>query len=297
MPHPIFKPDLSALRISTLSDARNYRPPCVTCFEKDGHTLYHINARHTGDPNSTTYRTIAAALEIFKPHSVVIETGGWPAGPNFPAYIRQLEKEHSTPETAKNEAAYTILLARQMGINNIVNGEPTDAEVYKKLLKAGHTSQIYQCFMTLQSMTSWIKTPEASLQELPNFFKEIADDYVRSVQIPPDEQLDFATYQAWFQKNYPDRPTLMHVNTNDTAPEPAPLGTQAQQISYDIERLAREPHIIGTITAQLKKDAPVLVVYGAGHQRTEQPVFEKMLGPANVLALTKRNRKLAFIPV
>ena len=154
-----FTPDLSLLRVSSLSDAHTYPPVCVTSFEKDGCALHYINARHRRGPNSLdipTIRTIDAAMEIFKPRSVVIETGGWPTGPHFATYLAELKDRYAKDTSLDNvesEAAYTILLAQKNGVPTILNGEPTNTETYRALRAHGYTPAEYQAYHVLLSLT------------------------------------------------------------------------------------------------------------------------------------------------
>lgn len=294
----MLQPDLSLIRISTLSDAGKYPPVCVTKFVRGEYQLFYVNARHVTNADNATCQTIQSAYDLYNPKGVVIECGGNAAGPHFKGYTSFVLDRYKTPSRAKNECDFTILTALQRSLP-LANGEPTDDVVFKDLIARGYSSKEYQAYWLLRGLAQSVKRNEIGHASFDEASEQRLGYLASKHSLPREEQLSVKEYKEWFLHHYPERRDFLDISTNDTAPERPDVGTFSQRLSYDLEK-TREPHIIQTITNMLNRHKSVLVVYGGGHRETQMTVFEQMLGQGETHILApdepqpKNTTKAAF---
>lgn len=285
----MLRPDLDAIRISTLSDASSYSPVCVTRFACGVHRLFYINARHVTNADNATCRTIDQAFKEFRPKSVVVECGGGAAGPRFSDYAAQVLDRVKEPSNATTECDFSILKALRLGLP-LTNGEPTDRSIFDALLKQGYSPKEFQAFLHLRWVANTVKRQKIDTSLFERKSDEILGYVAESLSIPTKERLSYNEYQEWFSRHYPDRKGFLDVSTNDAAPDISSSATFAQKLCYEISRV-REPHIVETITQVLNRHETTLVVYGAGHRESHLPVFKKMMGPHEMHILAPEQPK------
>lgn len=242
----MLQPDLSLTRISALSAAGKSPPVCVTKFACGEYQLFYIHTDHVKNTDNPTYHTIDAAFDHYRPEGVVIERGGDAAGPQFEKYVSFILDRFKTPSSVTNECDYTILTALQKGLP-LANGEPTDDVVFEYLITTGYSSKEYQAYWHLRGIAQLVERNQIGLSSFDKIFEQRLGLLASKHSIDRKDQLSVEEYKKWFSLHYAERSTVLDVSTNDLAPERPDVGTFAQRLSYDLQRI-REPHIIQTIT-------------------------------------------------
>lgn len=243
--------------LSLLSDGKGPSQPVgITRYGKDGQSLSFINASHyddTADTSNPTARTIATAINLMSPPKALIIEGTDGLHP------------------PKGEPEYAASLARKKGIP-VIGGEPTDAEVFKKMEAKGYSTKDTMGMYMLRIMERDKYPDEAAMDKgVTKYF----ETHKAFSHVPQDQRMTAEEFKSWYKEHDHTGKPPHSIKTDDIAPKPD--GAYFQQMMAESGAI-RDRHIAQVAADAVNKYGDVAMVYGDGHQKTLAPVFEQMLG-------------------
>jgi hypothetical protein len=274
LPTPrIFDPDTSLITqwSKAAAKAAPLPAPYVAGFEAQGAQLRYIAARHNGDIDSPTLKTVKAAFDDFRPQVVIVEgvpnegaaSPGW-----YLEYARQ--KEQDGFKSGGGETAYAATLAAGSGID-FVPAEPTEGEKLTGLLARGYSAADYMGWSIAQLAATHPAINDENADEIIN--RNIAST-ARRAGIDPGG-FDATAFKAWYEDKTGTSFAVATAKSEDLSPDRN--GSALQKLTQAVDDV-REPHIVKTIAAQMEKFDRVLVVYGSAHLVKQEPALRQMLG-------------------
>ena len=279
--HPGARPDL--VDAFSAERQRTVLPqgfPVLALYETGSETLGFVAANHTVDPRSMTFRTIRFALETVRPKLVVLEGFPTALGVNPERIVRQARRSGAADANAfeRGEAAFAAGLALGGG-TPFVGGEPTDAELARKLVAAGF-SQDDVFFSSLYGpLGQDFKSGAFSGPAEPGFersFRRWAGEIARELgRSTPWVQAFRDWHQAaygvaleddpiWWERDGPGRPG------------------KAGQISR-LQTLLRDRHLHTVLVDAVGRHRRVLTVYGGSHLSTLWRSLEAVMGSPRLM--------------
>lgn len=269
---PIFEPDMSLIRAwsVTVAKAVPHPSPYVAAFGSGNSQLKYIAARHHGDIDSPTLRTVKSVFEEFNPQVVIVE--GVPgAGVASPSWYLQYAKLHEKTgfRHGGGETAYAATLAASRGID-FVPAEPSDKAKCDGLIAQGFTMRDFLGWNTCQMLHG-----HKNLTAQSGYLISQNIVNVTNAAGLPAHDFGIDEFKAWYAEKM-RTPFSFDTVAKDNL-SPSKNGTFMQRVTQAIDNV-REPHIVKTVAEQLAKFDRVLVVYGSSHLAKQEPVLEKMLG-------------------
>ena len=274
-----FKPDYSLIEKwdSATNNALPLTAPFVSQFNLASKRLHYLAACHGGDLESPTLKTVRREFDLFRPDVVILE--GMPnTGEVSPSwYLDHCRSQAEQDFAAGGEASYATVLAGERGIA-FVSGEPSGRDLYDGLNAQGfslHDHLGFNASVVIKHHLHSGIVDDAGVAAL-------VENQARSTQHDigiDDAAFTFDDFRAWYRDRMGSAFSLEHLAATDVSPSDAPDANILQKIMSAADNV-RDPHILKTIAQQLETHAKVLVVYGSAHLGKQQPVLQKMLGPA-----------------
>lgn len=252
------KPDMSVMHNYTKADTKIWRPTAVTHFSNGTQNLYYINAEHTPDPNSPTFKTIEKAFEK----------------PNFKAVVIE------SIDGAKNtigESGLASRLALEKGIP-VIGAEPDENNVWNTFKENGYSEKDMMGYYLLRVMPDKMKGGNL-VEDSNKYLQSHPSLEVIRANTPPEKQLkNFDEFKVWYDE-HSDGKDFRQIKSIDVAPFAD--GHYFQKISSVLAK-PRESEVDNKIAETINKYGDVLVVYGGSHLTESAPVFAKMFGREGV---------------
>ena len=270
-----FKPDFSLIKLwdESLNQTLPYKAPFVSEFKKASRSLRFIAARHEGNTQSPTLKTVRSEFDRFKPEVVILE--GMPntgeTSPNW--YLTHCLSQQEDNFKSGGEASYACTLAGKRNIK-FVTGEPPLSELVTGIIGQGFELNDVIGWMIFCQLAQHSQAHDINEQSAENIAYQISHNVSKSSNknIQP---WNIGTFNTWYQSKMGKRFSVQDIDTESLSPSTNDDASFLQKVMNAADQI-REPHILKVIAEQLSLHERVLVVYGAAHLGKQQHALSAM---------------------
>ncbi|MEZ0224812.1 MAG: hypothetical protein ACAH83_09685 [Alphaproteobacteria bacterium] len=249
--------------------------PFVSVFASGEKQLHYIAAKHGGDIDSPTLKTVKQEFDAFKPDVVIIE-GAPNTGEKSPAWYLEYAREMEKSKFAGGgEGTYAAVLAADCKID-FVPGEPTARELLEGMRAQGFTTQDLLGWHVAGMIKSRFADGSIDDANADARIERTAQNRINEFGLK-DVTFKADDFRRWYRDRMGKDFSLAGAAADDGAPSSRADANFMQKIMAAADKV-REPHIVQVIEEQLSQHDKVLVVYGSGHAIKQEPALESMLG-------------------
>jgi hypothetical protein len=262
---------------------RQLQVPYAAKYHQAGKQLWYLAVSHLSSKESAnllehpTTKAIQWAVSELQPQVIVVEgiTTGDEISPK--SVLNYADKcAASSYQDGCGESFFAINKAREIGADYI-SGEPAEPRLRDEIMASGYSIEDILGFYLVRNIPQLKRNRNFSEKTFPAEAQKILK--WSRFKLQTEVKFDLEEFSAWYAKYMANPKSYLDIENNDPAPDGGPNATYIQKISHTVG-IVRDRAVVKTVERILNQYDRVLVVYGASHFLTQEPVFTKMLGPA-----------------
>ena len=251
-----------------LQDKEPFEPPFVTIFRYGEKKLCFLASKHDPKRESSTFRTIAAAIKECEPEILILE--GLPHDiieSDRAGLVREAEICEEAPDSLEcGELHWTIAAVKDAKVA-VLGAEPSLVEEMRFIAEQSNAAIGLEDFVGYDISRSIIQAKRQKdfrIEDVPGIVANHLE-YLFSILPEIGRDFDEASYRRWLEdevgNTYSELENYSYMPSNEK-------GSNLLQIASYHSMLARDHFAFERIQQLLKRADRILVIYGSSHLAT-----------------------------